>query len=350
MQKLVSILIVIAFLIGGCQKEEFGPQCKNCDDTPLTASLPNDVLVVNEGNYGFGNAEISLYSPNNKSVSNSVFHQSNGYALGDVAQSAHYFNNKIYVVVNNSGKIEVLNSSSFQSEATITGFDSPREILFVNENEAYVSNLFSNKIDIVNLQTNTISNSISTTSNWTEKMILINDTAYICDVSNNQLLLIDVQSHQLKRTIPLGIQPNSLVLDINNYLWILCDGGFNEDNAKLIQLNPNTGQIINLFIFSDINASPSDLVIDNLGENLYFINQHIYKMAIYSQQIPANFWLSNNGSVFYALGIHPASNHVFVSDAKDFVQNSSVSIYQENAQFINTFDVGINAGDFLFLP
>lgn len=350
MQKIIFILLAFAFLLVGCQKEEFGPQCKNCDDIPLTASSSNDVIIINEGNFGFGNAEISLYSPINQSVSNSIFQQANGHPLGDVAQSAKYFDNKIYVVVNNSGKVEVLNSSTFQSVATITGFDSPREILFINENEAYVSNLFSNKIDVINLQTNTISNSIVTSSNWTEKMLLMSDTAYVCDVSNNQLLLIDIQTHQVKRTIPLGIQPNSMVIDKNNHLWILCDGGFNEDYAKLIQFQPNTGQIINTFIFSDINDSPGDLVIDNYGENLYFINQHIYKMNITSQQLPTVFWLSNNGAVFYSMGIHPVTNELFISDAKDFVQNSSVSIFNENAQFINTFDVGINAGDFVFLP
>lgn len=342
-------LALFMFTFSSCKKEEFGPQCKNCEENNITPSIKNDVLIINEGNFGFGNATLTLYNSTDKSVHHGIFQQANNYPLGDVAQSAYYFNEKIAVVVNNSNKIEIIDKADFTSIATITGFDSPRYFLPINSSTAYVSNLFSNKINIVNLTNNTISGSITTNSNWTEKMLIYNDTAYVCDMSNNKLILINTINNQVIDNISVGIQPNSLVLDINNRIWILCDGGFNEDNARLIKFNPSIRAIEQSYVFNNINHSPSNLVIDNLKENLYFINKDLFKFNINESSLPTLNWVSNNGEVFYSLGIHPITQEIYVADAKDFVQNSTISVYKNNQQLSNQFQSGINAGYFLFL-
>lgn len=354
MNKFTSHIIIglVLFLLtfSSCKKEEFGPQCKNCEENAISPSIQNDVIIVNEGNFGFGNATLTLYNSTNRNVHHGIFQQANNYPLGDVAQSAYYFNEKIVVVVNNSNKIEIIDKANFISIATITGFDSPRYFLPINSSTAYVSNLFSNKIDIVNLTNNTISGSITTSSNWTEEMLIYNDTAYVCDMSNNKLILINTTNHQIIDNISVGIQPNSLVLDKNNNIWIMCDGGFNEANAQLIKFNPTLRTIEQTLVFGNINHSPSDLIIDNSKENLYFINNHIFKININDTSLPTSNWVSNNGEVFYSLGIHPITQEIYVADAKDFVQNSTISVYKNNQQLSHQFQSGINSGHILFLP
>lgn len=61
-----------------------------------------------------------------------------------------------YIVVNNSGKIEVCNPTNLLRVATITGFTSPRFIVPVSASKAYVSDYISNSISIVNLVNNTV--------------------------------------------------------------------------------------------------------------------------------------------------------------------------------------------------
>ena len=103
-------------------------------------------------------------------------------------------------------------------------------------------------------------------------------------------------------------------------------------------------------VFGNINHSPSDLIIDNSKENLYFINNHIFKMNINDTSLPTSNWVSNNGEVFYSLGIHPTTQEIYVADAKDFVQNSTISVYKNNQQLSHQFQSGINSGYILFLP
>jgi len=261
--------ITLFMLLFACKKDKLGPQCISCTTTPTNTSS-NSVIIINEGNFGFGNATISVYNENTQQVSQNVFQQKNALPLGDVAQSFTQINNKGYIVVNNSNKVEVVNITDFSSIATITGFTSPRYFLPINSNKAYVTDLYSNTIQVVDLNTNTITKNI-TVNGWTEQLLSFNDTAYVCDMTNNNLLLFNTITDTFIDSIKVGKQPNSLVMDKNNKIWILCDGGINQSNAQLVRFNPMSRNIEKTFTFSAIAASPSELKINGTKNKMYFI-------------------------------------------------------------------------------
>lgn len=341
--------IILLLIIFSCKKEEIGPQCLNCNETPISNTSSTDVLIINEGTFGWTNASISLYNKENNNVNQNVFkNANNGTNLGDVAQSFLQINDKGYIVVNNSNKIEVVNISDFTSLATITGFNSPRYMLKINDSKAYVTDLYSNSIQIVNLNSNTISGNISV-QGWTEQLVLHNDTAYVCDMTNNNILIINTTTDVLVDSIKVGISPNSLVIDKNNQLWVMCSGGFNEENARLIQINPINRAIVQTFTFSDINNSPSSLSINRNKDQLYFINNSVYQMNISSNSLPSILIITNSGNIFYGLGIDPRNNDIYVSDAIDYVQNGMVFRYSASGSLIYQFSAGIIPGNFWFI-
>ena len=69
------------FLFLSCKKE-IGPQ-NLIDDSLGSGSL----LVLNEGNFGFGNASISRLIPNSGEIENNQYRLINGVSIGDVLQS-----------------------------------------------------------------------------------------------------------------------------------------------------------------------------------------------------------------------------------------------------------------------
>lgn len=346
MRIILTILLIINLF--SCKKDELGPQCNNCSDDIIIAKAA-DVVILNEGNFGWGNGSLSYYQSQTNTVSNNVYQQANNNVpLGDVIQSAYQFNNKFYVVANNSSKIEVMNSFTFSNDATITGFNSPRYFLPISVSKAYVSDLYSNSIQVVDLTSNTITGSI-TTNCWTEQLLLHNDTVYACDMTNDNLLIINPANNSLVDSVKLGVEPNSIVKDKNEKLWIICGGGFQEDNAKLIRFNPQTRSIEATFVFPNINHSPSNLVMNKEGGHLYFLNNNVYRMEISASSLPSSELINNSNNNFYGLGIDPISDEIYVADAIDYVQNGIVFRYSSSGSLIHQFNVGIIPGNFLFI-
>lgn len=345
-----SIWVVCCIsLLFSCKKTELGPQCISCDETPITNTTSSDVLILNEGNFGWSNASISIYNKESHSLHNNVFkNANNGVSLGDVAQSFLQIDDKGYIVVNNSGKIEVVNTNDFKSVATINGFNSPRFMLKINSQKAYVTDLYSSSIQIVNLQSNTIVGNIPTPG-WTEQLVLLNDTAYVCDMKNNNILLINANNDQLIDSVKVGISPNSIVLDKNNKLWVLCSGGFSQENARLFQFNPSNRTVEKILTFSNINDSPNSLCTNGNKDELFFINNHVYKVLISDTVIPATPIISTNGNIFYGLGIDPENNDIYVADAVDYVQNGIVFRYTSSGSLITYFTTGLIPSKFWFI-
>lgn len=349
MNRLVFV-ILLCFIFISCEKNELGPQCINCEEDTFDGNTTStDVMIINEGTWNWNNASISLYNKNTNQVSGNIFWQQNNQSLlGDVAQSMCQFNGQGYIVLNNSSKIEVVDIANFNSVATITGFTSPRYFLPVNNNKAYVTDLYSNSIQVVDLNNNIIINNISL-SGWSEELTLHNDTVYVCDMTNDNLLLINPSNDILMDSIKLGKQPNSIVLDKNNKLWIMCGGGFNQTNPKLIQFNPQTRSIENIFVFPNVAESPGNLKINASGDELYFINADVYAMNINDVNLPSTPIVTSNGNIFYGLGIDPSNNDIYVADAIDYVQNGIVFRYSSTGSLIDQFNAGIIPNGFHFI-
>ena len=51
---------------------------------------------------------------------------------------------------------------------------------------------------------------------------------------------------------------------------------------------------------------------------------------------------------FWALGVDPATNRIYVGDPKGFIQQGNVSVYQTNGDLIRSFTVGLGPGYFYF--
>ncbi len=322
------------------------------------------VFILNEGNFMYSNSSLSYYNIRTKNVINDVFYNTNALPLGDVAQSITINDSIAYVVINNSGKIYIINTKNFKYIGKITGLTSPRYIHLINESKAYVSDLYAKAISVINLQTNTITGQISTGNlASTEQIQQSGKYVYVnCWSYSNKILKIDTETDNIVDSLTVTKQPNSLRIDKNNMLWVLSDGGFagssyGQDTSALTKIDLQTFTITKIYKFNDLNASPSKLQINLNKDSLFFIfnnwggsnvsNSGIYTMSVFDDVLPINPIIEQGSRLLYGLGVSPNSE-IYVSDAKNYSQAGTIYRYSSNFTAVDTFEVGIAPNSFGF--
>jgi len=344
------IILLSVLVLASCQNDSIRP------NVPI-GLYENGYFVTNEGNFGTGNGSLSFIDDRG-SVSNNIFAQTNSFSLGDVVQSMEIINEKAYIVVNNSSKIEVANIDSMAHVATINGLISPRYILQVSNERAYISDWGIGGIHVLDLNTNSIISNIST-GQGPEKMLIKDNKAYICNVGgfglDNTVSVIDTENDVLITNINVGDKPNSIVEDANGNIWVLAGGNTEYDAnwnvvaetpGELTTINSETYNVDGSVVF-EVGDHPKDLIIDDNGTTLYFSNgswsKSVYSFNIYNNMLSANPIINKS---FYSLSYN--DNHIYGTDVKDYVQNGWTYKFNTNGQVIDSNEVGIIPGGYCF--
>ncbi len=345
MKKYIALFVSILFFTG------FFVSCRK--DTPKT-TINNDitsehgVFIVNEGNFQWGNASVSYYNFSDGKYSEDVFEEVNNRPLGDVAQSICVIGDKAYIVVNNSNKIEIVKTTDFSSLGVITGFISPRYLLPITSSKAYVSDLYSNKISIINLNNNTITGTIACNGS-TEEMLIDSSTVVVTNTRTNFIYLINPANDAVFDSIQLGFASNSLALDKNGKLWVMCAGdATNSIKASIYRVNISSKTVEQSFQLNTSLDIWDKLRINTTKDTLYYMCNGIYRMPVSSYSLPATAFIDQGSHLFHAIGIDPVNNNLFVADAIDYVQKGKVYYYSPAGNLLGTINTGVIPTAFYF--
>ncbi len=345
MKKITGLLILLMALVA-CNSKKAG-------EPPISFLADGGLFVLNQGNFTYANASLSYYNPADQSTMPSVFHQVNGVPLGDVAQSLSVFEDKVYLVINNSGLIYIIDRHSGEFITKITGFESPRQLLVLNSDKAYVSDLYANYISVLSLATNEITDKIQL-GRSSEAMVLAAGKVFVAHWSeynqtreNNMVMVIDPETDQLVDSIQVGKEPNSMVEDGGGKVWVLCSGGYlNLENPSLWQIDPVTKQVIQSFYYQEKQSNPVGLSYDVLNQSLLFLNGDVFSMSTSDADLPSNVFIESGDRNFYALFVHPDNGDIYLSDAGNYLSNGMVYRYNANGLETDYFDAGIIPGFF----
>ena len=304
----------------------------------------NKVWVLNEGNFQAGNSTLGVYDVDSNTYSADVFASTNSRQLGDVLQSATQIENEVYLVVNNSGKIEVVNKDNFESTGTITGFKSPRFALKVSPTEVLVSDLFSDSIAVVNPVTKSITRYIDISST-SEEMLMTNGKVFITNTYTSHITVLDLATDSIS-IINTTFNPTTIGLDKNGKVWVLCGGDpFNSINGAIEVIDPATEMVTKTITLS-AGSYTNKMVFNANADSLYFLTGNVYKISIDATTQPAAALISAGNYSFYGLGYKAKTNEVYLGDAKDFNQKGQVLIYDSNGSLKRSFACGINPNGF----
>lgn len=332
-------LILAAFL-----STVFFASCSSNDDNPIPyhpqGTYDSGVLVLNEGNYGVDNAEVSYISSGLSTHYNSVFSNENtGALLGNTGQSIGFNGDLAYIIVNVSNKIEIVNRYTMKKVGSITaGLASPRYIAFAN-GKGYVTNWGgTGYVAVINLETNTVSATIPVDS-APNKIIADGGKLYVAhnDLgSGNKISVINASNNTISTTITVGDLPDELVVDDSGVLWVSCQGKSNYPNpdeesaGKIMKINRSTNAVTETFTLPSNTQHVSHFAV--YGSSVFYtINSDIYKFSTTAHALPTDKAFTSGAVYMYGFAVK--NNKIYVGDAKYFNTNGVVYVYSSGASF-----------------
>ena len=371
-RKLLFFSIVISMIIASCSKkspidyEDNGPIIIPGNDTISGDTIASDttfvgLFILNEGTFTYANSSLSFYNIQENNVINNIFFRVNQAPIGDVGQSLTKIGNDLYIVVNNSKYIYKVNAKTIVYKAKIEGFTSPRYMLQISDDKAYVSDLASPGLWSLNLDT--YAKELINTGKSTECMVKINNEVFVSNWSksyvsfeNNTVQVIDCVNNALVAEIEVAQEPRAMVVDKNDNIWVICNGGWDPlsvQDPALICINPATREIVKRFDFTPGVDSPDGLTIDGAGETVYFMNGgygslNVYKMSVDATELPETAFITSNGRLFYGITVDSQNGDIYVTDAKNYVQNGDLVRYSSDGTLLGTFELGIIPSYMLF--
>ena len=330
----------------------------SCHKEPVVIQSPTTegVFITNEGDFNTGQGEISFYAPAKQTVTNGLFFNVNGYHLGDVVQSMYIKDSTGFIVVNNSAKVEVVKIPSLQHILTINiPGSSPRFILPINDNIAYVTDLYAGAIHVINYKTGALVTNITGLAKQTEHLLMINgivvvEERCIADTCHTgSIITIDPNSNTLVHRYSFNASNiDGMVADHLKRIWFAVDA----DTAHAIPASIyclNNDMTLNKNIIMPNGHIAWNLKINGAGDEIYYLdNNGVNAISVNDSISPTNPFIPVNGQNFYGLGVDPVTGDVYVSNALDYVQKSGVYRYDKTGNPIQLFTAGVISGNFAF--
>lgn len=334
MKKLIIPVLAIASLYS----------CSNSDDNSVITNPDekylNGVFVSNEGGFTKSNASVSHINGDLSTITNDIFKTVNGKGLGDVAQSMVVTDKYVFVVVNNSNTIEVVNKKTFKSVYTISqNLNSPRYAVIKN-NKLYVTSLKDAKVNVYNAENFAFVKAIDL-DYTAENIVATNDYVYAANGFYSTGKLVEV--------IDPNTDTNTKDLAFDNAVsGITTNGQFvyvlesNDTASKISQVQGSTkGTSVAL-----TQASARNIVID--GSTIYYTAATgIYKLNNSLSSAGTKLFdvtSTDQYSLFY--GFNVINGTIFTADANGFTNNSTITLFKEDGTKLKEFTAGIATNGF----
>ncbi len=349
---IISALILVTSIWCGCRSNPTEPS----GSTPVSTT---GVYVVNEGNFQRGNSTLTIYLPDSNKAYQDVFAIANGRNLGDTGNDIVVYGGKAYIVVSGSQRIEVISLATNKSVGTITfpGQRDPYKLVILNDAKAFVTNISDSSITEFNPSTLQITTERIKVGLNPMGIVGANGKVYICNSGfgyDSTVTVLNATTGGLIKTVTVGDSPSEIGVGPNNEVIVKCDG--RSDYVK--PTNDTPGSILKINADNDVVFSkvtlplatyghPGRMTISSKGVGYFRAKNGIIKFS-YTGSIISVGGTPISAIAAYGLAYDDATDMLYVSDARDYVQPGDVYILDTNGATVKRFLAGIIPGAIAF--
>ena len=333
MQKLIKVgllFFMVVLIIAGCDDDEVTAP-------DLSISSAAELYVINV----LGNT-ISAIDLETLTVTNDVA------VTGTFPNSLVYRNGKLYLINSGSNDIRIFDVTTWQEETPIEvgAGHNPMNMVFFDDNTAYVSALLTNSVLKINMVTKTV-DAVIDAGVGTTGLALSSGKIYATNTAFDgatftygpgTVTVINGTTGGVLTRINVALNPQSVAVDPNGMVHVVSTGNFFSVFGRVYVIDPATDTVIDSVIIQGFPGAIGISEPDNLG----YLADWGKGALVYNTQTNAvvndtsNYFLGAGGS---GILVGPEGN-IFISDW----DGNRVVMLDKNGTILNDFSVGDSPG------
>ena len=343
-QNAFTLLLLVTLLMSACRKDLQPPKEEK---EYLFPPRPDDPVkgfyLVNEGNMGMNKASLDYVDYGAGQYRRNIYNEANPLqvkGLGDVANDAGVYGSKLYIVVNISNKVEVLDVKTGKRIQQIN-ITNCRYITF-NKGKAYVS-AYLGQVGNPS-EPNGIVAEIDTTTlaevrrvqvgRQPEEMAIVNNKLYVANSGGyspqnyeRTLSVVDLNSFTETKRIDVAINLHRLKADRFGDLYVTSRGNYLDINSKLFVIDTQTDQVKKQYDIAVSNLTISNDVAYFYGSewshNTGKMTVTYGMLDVISKKVLDKKFITDGTDkdivIPYGIAVDPFTKEVFVTDAGNYV-------------------------------
>ncbi|MDR1583495.1 MAG: YncE family protein [Prevotellaceae bacterium] len=343
MSKIYCVSIVLVLFLIACRDEDSVVPSTQTSVGAEESDTIKGFFLLNEGSMGSNKASLDYFDYDSGVYHRNIFAERNPNIvneLGDVGNDIRIYGNKVYIVVNCSHLLEVLDVTTAKHIASIA-IPNCRYVTF-DKGYAYVSSyagpvlLNSNarlgyvaKIDTVTL---TVKDTC-VVGYQPEEMVIRNNKLYVANSGgyyaqqyDNTVSVIDLDNFTEIKKITVAINLYCMILDNQDNIYVGSRSDYNgiKSNIYIIDSQDKISDALNVSTENMALCGDSLYVCGvewNQLTNSSFVSYTIIN-TVSKNVISSNFITDGTDEKIempYGIAINPQTKDIYILDAKDFI-------------------------------
>ena len=346
--------------------------CDDMEDKPFTSGIIGDptetgtaeLYVLCEGLFNQNNSSLARFSFGNQQIVRDYFKAVNRRGLGDTANDMAIYGSKIYVIVNISSTVEVIDfrtgSSLKQIQMLAENGSSrqPRYIAFHKE-KAYVCSYDGT---VARIDTTSLSiEAITSVGRNPDGICVQNEKLYISNSGgldyssglgvDNTVSVVDIATFKESSKLTVGPNPGKIVAGPDETVYVATRGEDVEaGDYNFVKIDCRTNKV------TQSNEKVQNFAIDGEIAYLYNYNYNTQTSSIKMFNLKTEETIRENfitdGTVIktpYGININPYSNNVYITEARDYTTYGDLLCFNQQGQLLFRLNnIGLNPNTIAF--
>ena len=354
--KKLTLLICATFMVAfsvSCKKEPAKEEETQVDETQVEEIVTAEqgtpakyIYILNEGTWGNNEASLDRIELSTGIFEHNVFGARNGRDLGDVANDMQLYGGKMYIVVNNSNTLEVIDPETGRSIRQISeGINQPRYVVGAG---AYV--YVSSYSDLV-YKIDTATFSVVATcavGRDPEMMAVVGQKLYVVNSGgldnpnyDTTLSVVDLTTFRETEKITVGTNPTKLAKIDDERLLVVCNGNYGNEPSSLVVVNTVTGDKQKL-------PFPCTNLLVNNGQALCYDYDWTTLAAVFYRLdlrtfAKESFALNGSGDIAcpYGIAVNSHNGNIYVTDSQNFLSSGDIYCFSATGALLYKRECGM---------